>query len=443
MAEIFPFRAWRYDTSKVSLADVLTQPYDKITPAMQERYYAASPFNLIRVEKGKALSGDNDVHNVYSRAAETLDEWTRDGILRQDPSPSIYVYSQEFTLPGADTRLSRRGFIALSRLEDYSAGVVFRHEHTLSGPKADRLELLRRTRTQTGQLFMLYEDRGGETESLLDEAQRAPAAGDFHDEFGVHHRLWTILQPAALARIVSAMADKKIVIADGHHRYETALAWRDECRQQAGRANPDAPHEKVMLTFVNSAAPGLVILPTHRVLRNLSGFEAMRFRDCLRAWFTEVRLPFASSAERAASYEKFRSEMRNRASEHVIGVYAGDGGFSVFRLRADAPLDRTLGNLSPAQRALDVTLLHRLMIQECLGITPEAVVRESHIAYEREMDAAIAAVDRGDAQLGCLLNPVDVNQMVEMALAGEVMPQKSTDFYPKLLSGVAMYRLEG
>jgi uncharacterized protein (DUF1015 family) len=448
MAEIFPFRAWHYDTSKVSLADVLTQPYDKITPAMQDRYYAASPFNLIAVEKGKPSPSDNGTENVYSRAAGKLDEWIRTGILQQDSTPSIYVYAQEFALPGSKDRQFRRGFIALGRLEDYAAGVVFRHEKTLSAPKADRLELLSRTRTQTGQLFMLYDDSFGEIEPLMAEAQRGPAAIDFQDEYGVRHQIWLVSDPAAVARFVAGMAKKKIVIADGHHRYETALAYRDACRARAGRIDLSAPYEKAMMTFFNDAAPGLVILATHRVLGNLRDFDATQFRECLRRWFVEMQFSFNSASERITSHENFRRELQARRSEHVIGVYTGDGAFSLFRLRPDVSLndgllERLFNGLSAAQRELDVVLLHRLIIGECLGITPEAVVRESYITYEREMDAAIAAVDAGKAQLACLLNPVGVTQVAEMALAGDVLPQKSTDFYPKLLSGLAIYRLDG
>jgi uncharacterized protein (DUF1015 family) len=447
MAEICPFRAWHYDTTKVSLASVLTQPYDKITPAMQERYYAASPFNLVAVEKGKTLPGDNETENVYSRAAAKLDELIGPGILQQDSAPSIYVYAQEFALPGSHERHTRRGFIALGRLEDYAAGVVFRHEKTLSAPKADRLELLRRTRTQTGQLFMLYEDRADEIESLLTKAQQGPPAADLQDEYGVRHQLWPMPDPAAIAQFVAAMACKKIVIADGHHRYETALAYRDACRAKAGRTDLSASYEKAMMTFFSDSAPGVIILATHRVLRNLPDFDALRFRECLRQWFAELRFPFSSATEQAASYENFRRELQARRVEHVIGIYAGDGAFSLFRLRPDvtvnnATAEHLFAGLSPAQRELDVVLLHRLMIGECLGITPEAVVRESYITYEREMDAAIAAVDRGEAQLACLLNTVSVTQVVEMALAGEVLPQKSTDFYPKLLSGLAIYRMD-
>src|SRR5467141_4794755 len=201
MAEIFPFRAYRYNPARVHPAEVLTQPYDKITPAMADKYEAASPYNLIPVEKGKVLPGDTPGSDVYARAARALEDWIRAGVIVRDATPSLYVYFQEYTVPGTSDRRVRKGFIAPGRVEDYSSGVVFRHEQTLSGPKADRLELLRHTRTHTGQLFMLYSDPEGMVDALADEASSAPPAMDVRDEYGVAHRLWVISDEARMARI--------------------------------------------------------------------------------------------------------------------------------------------------------------------------------------------------------------------------------------------------
>src|SRR5579863_4452785 len=227
MAEIQPFRAYRYDTTRVALKDVLTQPYDKISPEAQKKYYAASPYNLIPVEKGLTFPDDTPQNNVYTRAAAKIEEWIAEKILLKDAAPSVYVYSQEFVVPGTQTRRVRMGFIALGRVEDYDAKVVFRHERTLSAPKADRIELLRNTRAQTGQLFMLYDDPARRVDTFLEEATHASAPQELHDEFGVTHRLWPLTDVATIRRIQNAMADKKLIIADGHHRYETALNLRN------------------------------------------------------------------------------------------------------------------------------------------------------------------------------------------------------------------------
>ena len=220
MAKIHPFRAFRYDPEKVTPAQVVTQPYDKITPALQDRYYAASAYNLVRIILGRREKEDDAEKNVYSRAADYFRDWRQQGVLRQDSLPSLYAYSQRFTVPGSSTELERRGFIALGRIEDYSAKVVYRHEQTLAKPKADRLDLLRATRAHFGQLFMLYED-SGEIESLL-PIDAAPAI-EVTDEQNVLHRVWPITDSRLIDSIQTAMSDKKHIIADGHHRYETAL----------------------------------------------------------------------------------------------------------------------------------------------------------------------------------------------------------------------------
>lgn len=454
MAEIQPFRAYRYDTNRVAPADVLTQPYDKISPAMQERYYAASPYNLITIEKGRALPGDSPENNVYTRAAKTVDQWIAEKILQRDAAPAIYDYSQEFEVPGTHARRERIGFIALTRVEDYDAQVVFRHERTLSAPKADRIELLRQTRAQTGQLFLLYDDPARQIDSWLEEAARAKPALELRDEYGVTHHLWPVTDPAFVARVQKAMAQKKLVIADGHHRYETALHYRDECRARAGKTDLMAASEFAMATFINTHSRGLTILPTHRTVANLQDFDFDRFRKALAPYFDWYSYPFLDAAARESARAEFRKDLESRShGRRAIGVYAGasaDGSankpgpaFYLFALQRGLDLEDALPDVPEAQRELDVVLLHRLILQKGLGITPEDVASEKNLGYERDMDAAIAAVDAGRAQIAFLLNAVPVKQVVDVALGGNVMPQKSTDFYPKLLSGIAIYRLEG
>jgi uncharacterized protein (DUF1015 family) len=443
MAEIFPFHAYRYNPAKVDLASVVTQPYDKITPAMQERYYSLSPYNLITVERGKPAPNDTPDNNVYTRAAKALEDWIAQGVLVHDPAPAIYAYSQDYALPHTRERQVRRGFIALGRVEDYAAGIVFRHEQTLAGPKADRLELLRHTRAQTGQLFMLYADPERKLDAILDQVSRLPTPVEVRDEYDVLHQLWPIVEGELLERFRLQMADQKLVIADGHHRYETALAYRDECRAALGNVDLDAPHEKAMMTFFNTHGEGLTILPTHRVVSNLRDFQFERFRKQLEPYLEWHSYPFSSGEERATSYDEFRKDLERRGHDRrALGLYAGQGAFYLFLLRRNVDLEALLPDVSPAERQLDVVLLHRLVLEKGLGIAAEAVLAEKHITYEREMDAAVAAVDRGQAQLCFLLNPVRIEQVVKIALGGGVLPQKSTDFYPKLLSGLTTYRLK-
>jgi uncharacterized protein (DUF1015 family) len=447
MAEIFPFRAYRYNLERVKLDDVVTQPYDKITPPMQARYATLSPYNLIAVEKGKPTANDSAADNVYTRAEKALREWIQDGAMARDSRPGIYVYFQEYTVPETTERRTRKGFIALGRVEDYSAHVVFRHELTHTGPKADRLELLRLTRTHTGQLFMLYSDPQRRIDGLIDEiAAHSPsdeAPAEAKEEYGVIHRVWPVFDPKIIDEIARAMAAQKLVIADGHHRYETALAYRDECRAKCGGAGDrNAPYEKAMMTFFNTHGEGLLILPTHRLVANLPSFDLAAFRNRISSTFEQEDYAFGSEAARSAAYERFQRDLvASGETGRAFGMYAG-GSFTLLRLRRGVDLEKLMPSLSPAQRKLDVVLLHKVLLEEGLGVTLAAVTAGQNIGYEREIGAAVNAVDRKRAQICFLLNPVGVNQVMDIALAGEVMPQKSTDFYPKLLSGLTLYRLD-
>jgi uncharacterized protein (DUF1015 family) len=431
MADIQPFRALRYDLQRVSAAQVVTQPYDKITPAMQEGYYAASPYNLVRIILGRR-EPDSAGDNVYTRAAAYASQWRSEGILRQDSSPSIYTYSQTFTAPSG-TRFERRGFIALGRVEDYSAKVVFRHEQTLSKPKADRLDLLRATRAHYEQLFLLYED-SGQIASLLATPQ--PPTIDVADEYGVAHRVWQISDPGVIASVQEKMSDKKLVIADGHHRYETALNYRDECRSTAGTSsNPQAPYEFVMMTFVNMNDPGLLVLPTHRVVHSLGSFSADDFQNSARAFFEVEEVDPALDAARATTLLR----ERGRAGTALLAVTA-NCAFVLHTPKAAG--EQFMAGLSPRQQALDVVQLHKCLLEGVLKLSEESIRNQQNLSYLREAAEALAQVRKGAANIAFLMNPCPVAQVRDVAFAGEVMPQKSTDFYPKLLSGLTTYALD-
>jgi uncharacterized protein (DUF1015 family) len=454
MAQIHPFRAFRYNSQNAHapFERLLTQPYDKISPAMQEKYYAADPHNLIAVEKGRSYPADTAQNNVYTRAAAALQDWIAKKIVTQDPAAAFYGYAQEYAVPGTAERRTRRGFIGAGKLEEYSAGVVFRHEHTLSGPKADRLELLRHTRTHTGQLFMLYSDAECRVDIILEQAEAAAGpVTEMRDEYGVLHRLWMLAEPGLVADIQKAMAEQKLVIADGHHRYETALNYRNECRTRAGKIIPDAPYERAMMTFVNTRSEGLTILPTHRVAAHLHDFHWTEVRRHLEPWFTAESFPFADEHGKAEARQKFlarlsQARLSQAGERRAIGAYPeaepGKRAFYVLLLREGADLSRLLPGVSPLQRELDVVLLHDAILEPALGITPQSVTAEANLTYEREAAAALDAVDSGTAEIAFLLNACDVEQVMKIATAGEVMPQKSTDFFPKLMSGITMYRVD-
>ena len=412
MATIRPFQPYRYTAKAGDPARLLTQPYDKISPEMQAAYLAASPYNLVRVILGPRTQADNDSNNVYTRASQHLEDWIRGGILAQDSPPCFYPYFQEFDVPDTGERAVRKGFIGLGKVEDYSAKVVFRHEQTLSGPKQDRLQLLRHTHAHFGQIFMLYPDPEAAVDKLLDRAAEGSALVDVTDDYGARHYVWSLTDPQALARIQELMALKKLLIADGHHRYETALAYRDENPGIAGAGY-------VMMTLVNMHSPGLKILATHRVLRNVAGFNA-------EALIEKAGARWNVADQR--SVDALKTAFRTRKPDSIrIGVVTSDGVHLMRRQRG--------------QDELDVPVLHQEVLGGLLGIGEEAVRDEKHIKYVRGMDAAATEVREKGAQVAFLLEPTPVDDMARIAFAGGVMPQKSTDSYPKMLSGVTIYRL--
>jgi uncharacterized protein (DUF1015 family) len=436
MAHIRPFRALRYDSDQVSVAQVVTQPYDKITAEVQERYYRASPYNLVRIILGKREETDDDSQNVYSRAAGYFRDWREKGVLRQDSEPSIYVYSQTFRVPNSTRDLERRGFIALGGIEDYSSGIVFRHEQTLAKPKADRLNLLRATRAHFGQIFMLYED-SGEVDSLL--APKANPDLEIRDEYGVMHCLWRISDAPVIGAVQAAMKDKKLIIADGHHRYETALAYRNESRVRSHQqtAGDDGPaSEFVLMTFVNMNSPGLCILPTHRVVHGLSSFSAKEFRQAAHAYFDVDEAEATVSAGGAAAILR----ESGRAGTTILAVSA-DRAFLLHHPRPDAA-SQIFAGMSIRQLSLDVVQLHKCLLEQVLNLSEESIRNQKNISYVRDEAEALSQVREGRANIVFLMNPCRMAQVRNIAFAGEVMPQKSTDFYPKLLSGLTIYALD-
>jgi uncharacterized protein (DUF1015 family) len=431
MAIISPFQAWRYAPDRVELAQVVTQPYDKISAEMQERYYKCSPYNLVRIILGKRLPGDGERENLYTRAAASFQDWRRSGILSQDPRPSLYRYSQIFKVPGSQSRSERQGFIALGRLEDYSAGVVFRHELTHSGPKADRLDLLRATRAHCEQIFMLY-DGSPEIDALLDSP--APPAADVADEYGVRHRIWPISDPAAIAAVQAQMRERKLIIADGHHRYETALTYRDE-RRAAAPGAAHAPYDLMMMTLFDMNSPGLVILPTHRVVYGLPSFSTSRLQAGATEFFTLEEVDPAMDADGATA-------LLREAGHAGTAVLAATAERLLLMHTPKAIGSNRFAGLSPRQQSLDVVQLHKCLLEGVLNISEEAIRNLENISYYRDPADALAQVRSGQAQAAFLMNPVRMEQVREIAFAGEVLPQKSTDFYPKLLSGLTIYAME-
>jgi uncharacterized protein (DUF1015 family) len=472
MARIYPFRALRYDTNKVRMEDVVTQPYDKITPEMQQAYYERSPYNLIRVILGKKEPGDTDAfspppegetaHNVYTRAAESLNAWRDSGILREEAEPALYGYSQTYTVPGTTETRERRGFIALGHLYDYAEQVVYRHEQTFPKHKSDRLALFKATRAYCEQIYMLYSDPAFTAESLIFDSN-APADLEITDEYDVLHRVWKLTDPRLINLIVTAMADKKLIIADGHHRYETSVTYMHERAQQLGLSSfaagggsafeaadeddespsnrsdephsllprPAFPEAAMMMTFVNMEAPGITILPTHRVVFGLKT-AVEDFIESAKPFF-EISTIESADPNLLAQTDGVAFLAATRSANYLLKARSTPITEKLHELHPE---------ITPRQAQLDVVQLHRVVLENLLGLTHESIAALENIRYIRSAEEAVEQVQSGEADIAFLIKPVTLDQLRDISLSGDVMPQKSTDFYPKLLSGLAIYALD-
>jgi uncharacterized protein (DUF1015 family) len=432
------------------MQNVVTQPYDKITPEMQQRYYEASPYNLVRVILGKHEPGDTEDSNVYTRAAEYLRSWRKQRVLVEESEPAIYGYSQTYQVPHTNEVRERRGFIALGHLYDYADKVVYRHEQTFPKHKSDRMSLFKATRTYCEQIYMLYSDPAFTAEKLIfgvGKEGKDTAAADLAitDEYGVVHRLWKLTDPTLINLILTAMADKKLIIADGHHRYETSVAYAKERSAQlrlplnqpmdeyerltpGHLPTPPFPEAAMMMTFVNMESPGITILPTHRVVHGLEAFSGKEFAKQAEEFFEVTTLDAADPA-------------LLRDIPGVAFVAATREGAFLLKAKPE-PIAKALSGISRRQAQLDVVQLHSILLDKLLGLSQETITKLGNVRYIRESSEALGQVASGEADVAFLIKPVTLEQLRDISLSGDVMPQKSTDFYPKLLSGLAIYALD-
>ncbi|KPL11633.1 hypothetical protein AMJ71_00200 [candidate division TA06 bacterium SM1_40] len=437
MAKIFPFRGIRYDVSKVGDPRLLvTPPYDVISPQDQERFYGRSEYNIVRIIRGKDESGDDEKRNKYQRAGEYFTRWLAEGVLVEDGRPGLYLWDQEYKVRGG-TKV-RRGFVAMTRIEELGEGVV-PHEKTLAKPKQDRLNLMRATQAFFGQIFVLYSDPKKVINGLLGSAaaETSPLA-DFVFDDGVRQKMWRIEDEDVIGRVTEGMAGQPLFIADGHHRYETALTYRNEMRAQGMKCEGAESFENVMMTFVNMDDEGLSIFPTHRFVCGLEDFDRDTFLSELQEHFWVE--PFAGGKGEGA-VAAFIRELESRGADgHVFGLYTGGGTYHLFGLRDESYADSFgVADRSREWRRLDVAILHTLVLDRVMGVTPEKV--EEHIKYTRDDAEAIAEVDSRKYQLSFLMNATRIGEVKAIAINRERMPQKSTYFYPKVLTGLVACRI--
>ncbi len=430
MADIRPFAGLRYCADRVALADAVCPPYDVITPAAAAALRRRSPFNAVHVELPESPTGDPP--GRYAAAAALLRDWRGQGVLRADDEPTLYVVEQRFTGPDRRER-TRRGFIARLRLEEFSARVVLPHEKTHAGPKVDRLELLRATHANLSQIFLLYADPANEIGRALAAAAPPPApALEAPDADGNPCRLRPVTGPV-VEQVVALLADKQLLIADGHHRYETALAYRDE-RRAAG----DDSADWVMVCLSSMDDPGLAIFATHRLLKGVAMPPADEVVERLRSAFTVTEQGGGTARDCAPAMERVS---RSTGPGKVLGLYFPGERRCLTLEPRDAGVARglTRRGLSPARARLSVTLLAELVFRDALGLDPERL--EGHLAFAKSVDDAVAELEARDYRLAAFLGATPMAEVRAVAERGETMPQKSTYFYPKLLTGLVFNAL--
>lgn len=430
MAGIIPLRGLRYDEQKAGrIKDLVTPPYDVIDRAAQDGYYRRSPFNIIRLEYGKKYDEDSEKENRYTRAAGFFRQWLEDGVLRRDNKPAIYLYRQRFSMAGEE--LERTGIICGVKLEPYEKGVVLPHEETMPGHKADRLALMQACRANFSPIFGLYSDRERKIDHLLEQntGNRVPDT-DFTDEWGQGHRLWVVTDPEVLRQVQELMEPRRIFIADGHHRYETALNY--------ARENPAA--DFIMMTLVNLYDPGLVVLPTHRMVVT-AAVDPDRLPYALGEDFVVESLSGRDVDSLQAAMAERAGFTRAGGTKHgwVFGLYTGGGVFYLLQLRDETIIRNKMpADRSPAWCRLDVSVLQKLILEDVMGIDSTALAGGETVLYTRDAGEAVQAVDHGRCRVSFLMNPTGIAEVTTVAENGEKMPQKSTFFYPKLITGLVI-----
>ena len=419
MIEFRPFRALHYDPAVAGkLADVIAPPYDVIDAAELERLYARSPLNVVRLILNKSP-------DRYAAAAAELADWRARGALVQDREPALYWYVQDFALADG-SRHQRSGLLAAVRLQPFSAGNILPHERTFPSAKADRLKLMHACRTNLSPIFGVYPQRGAAVEPARQLAASVAPWIDV-EEGGQRHRVWKVVGADAIAAITAGLRDSKLFIADGHHRYETALTYRDE-RRAAGDTDPDAPHNFMLIYMCSMEDPGLVVLPTHRLWRGAFGDAAL-----------------ATAAEHFTVEDADATTVLARLAEArepgVIGVRTPTRT-CVLRLKDMAPVDRALASIGPLIRHLDVTVLDGFLLGHLLGIDTVRAGQDGELLYTHDDAHALSAVERDGASAAFLLRRPKMSEVADACLAGEVMPQKSTYFFPKLQTGLVFHLLD-
>lgn len=441
MANLQPFKGIRYNLNKVKLEEVITEPYDRITPGMQEDYYARSPYNIVRIILGKDEEPGHPEKDKYRRARLYLDEWLKEGAFIREDRKSFYLYEQEFSVRGETKK--RCGLVARVELEDFSSRKVLPHERTFPRHKEDRLRLLRATQTNTEQIFLLYKDDEKKVEDAIKRArEKADPVAEVYDEDCFLHRLWAIKDEEDIKNIQERMKERVLIIADGHHRYETSQNYQREMVEKTGKVSGEEPFNYVMMTLFSIDDPGLVILPTYRLIKGLERLREEALKKVYEPLFEISDKSWTDDRE----YRKVMVEIRNAVEKenHFFAVHlAGTKKFLLLKLRNEELLEKEIREEKPwSWKTLDVAILHSLLIDKLKVFTDEPFILENNVSYIRNLEEGMEKVRQGEFQMIFLLKPASLSQIRDVVESGELMPHKSTDFFPKLKSGLILNPLD-
>ena len=437
MAEVIPFKGLRYNLDVVGdVSKVTTPPYDIISKEEQEYFYNLSPYNSIRLELPKELPGDNEEHNKYTRAGQTLQEWLDQKVLLREKQDSFYIYQQEFQIENKKT-YTRTGIIGLVRLEEFSKGIILPHENTLSKPKADRLQLMRACNANFSQVFGLYDDTEQKIPTLIKDysTKHEPDIVLEDSVVGSIERIWIVDNVEFTQKISEVFQGKKIYIADGHHRYETALAYRDELKGKNPNHTGEELYNYVMMTLVDMKDPGLVVLPTHRMVNNIRDFDLDSLLKQLNKNFIveEYKVENYSTAKKHQTIQDILDKM----GLHTFVLYSGERqSLYSLSLKSVEVMKEYHPNRHSSYLNLDVSILHTLILNELLGIGEKELAEQKNLEYTHSITEGIDEVEKGNQQMTFFMSPTTVKQIQDVSLANEKMPQKSTYFYPKLITGL-------
>ncbi len=442
MVQIKPFRGTRYNAQLIEdPRQVVAPPYDIISPEQQEYYYSLHPNNIIRLILGKETPADDEYNNKYTRATSYFNSWKRDGILVDDMKRSIYVYEQIFTSPDGKKH-SRMGFFSLVKLEPYKSKKIFPHENTRSKPKADRLKLLRSTKSNLCPIFVLYSDPGQEMNKLYDEVLSTKPWQEFKDNEGIQHRLWVLNKKSVIEQIHSFMQDKELIIADGHHRYETALNYQREMREVTGKLDGEQPFDFVMTYMSAIDSEGLVILPTHRILKpELSeDVDIKEVMEELALYFDikEKKSRFNNPKKLSQSINETLQKMGAKGTS--FAMLLPPNRVIYLSLKKDANINEIIedDDISQDLKQLDVVILHRFIISQVWIGNPEVDIEDDDVIYTYNIEEVIKEVNSRQAVAGFVLCPPQLDKIKKIVLNGELMPPKTTFFYPKIISGLVL-----